>query len=107
MVVAAAACSTGEETPTETGPIVIGSTLPLTGSLAATGQIHKLAGDIFVERLNAAGGLLGRQVEWNVLDDQSIPGSIIPLYEQLILQDQVDLIMGPYGTADILAAQGV
>ncbi len=88
-------------------PIVVGGTLSLTGAFAATGAIHKLAGDMFVERLNAAGGLLGREVEWNLLDDESDTANIAPLYEQLISQDQVDLIMGPYATPNILAAMPV
>ena len=88
-------------------PIVVGGTLSLTGAFAATGAIHKLAGDMFVERLNAAGGLLGREVQWNLLDDESDTANIAPLYEQLISQDQVDLIMGPYATPNILAAMPV
>ena len=43
----------------------------LTGAFAATGAIHKIAGEQFVERLNANGGLLGRPVEWMVRDDES------------------------------------
>jgi branched-chain amino acid transport system substrate-binding protein len=62
---------------------------------------------MFVERLNAAGGLLGREVQWNLLDDESDTANIAPLYEQLISQDQVDLIMGPYATPNILAAMPV
>ena len=54
-------------------PIRIGSTLALTGPLAATGQVHKLVGEIYVEQLNAKNGLLGRPVEWIVKDDQSKP----------------------------------
>ena len=52
-------------------PIRIGSTLALTGPLAATGQVHKIVGEIYVEQLNANNGLLGRPVEWIVRDDQS------------------------------------
>ena len=54
-------------------PIRIGSTLALTGPLAATGLVHKVVGEIYVEQLNKRGGLLGRQVEWIVKDDQSKP----------------------------------
>lgn len=39
-------------------PIRIGGTLALTGPLAATGEIHKLAGEQYVEWLNENGGLL-------------------------------------------------
>ena len=52
-------------------PIVVGSTLSLTGAFAATGAIHQIAGELFIEQLNASGGLLGRPVEWTVLDDES------------------------------------
>ena len=88
-------------------PIIIGSTLSLTGGLAPTAAIHKVAGDLFVERLNASGGLLGRPVEWKVLDDESTPDRAAALYERLITEDGVDLIVGPYGTGNITAAMQV
>ena len=88
-------------------PIRIGSTLALTGPLAATAQIHKLVGEIYVEQLNAKNGLLGRPVEWIVKDDQSKPELARTLYEQLITVDKVDLLLGPYATGAILSAMGV
>ena len=88
-------------------PIRIGSTLALTGPLAATAQIHRIVGDIYVEQLNKRGGLLGRPVEWVVKDDQSKPDLARTLYEQLVTADKVDLLMGPYATGAILSAMGV
>ena len=88
-------------------PIVVGSTLSLTGAFAATGAIHKIVGEQFVERLNASGGLLGRPVEWTVQDDESDQARVAQLYERLISQDGVDLIMGPYATPNILSAMAV
>jgi branched-chain amino acid transport system substrate-binding protein len=88
-------------------PIVVGSTLSLTGAFAATGAIHKIVGEQFVERLNANGGLLGRPVEWTVQDDESDQAKVAQLYERLISQDGVDLIMGPYATPNILSAMAV
>ncbi len=90
-----------------TGPIRIGSTLALTGPLAQTGILHKIVGEIYLKQLNAAGGLLGRQVEWVLLDDQSKPEVTRTLYERLITVDKVDLLIGPYATGSILAAMGV
>ena len=58
-------------------------------------MIHQIAGELFVDRLNASGGLLGRPVEWTVLDDESDQAQVTTLYERLISQDQVDLIIGP------------
>jgi branched-chain amino acid transport system substrate-binding protein len=94
------------ETPTGK-PIRIGQTLSLTGPFAQTGLAHQIASQIFVERLNQSGGLLGRPVEYVVLDDQSKPDVSRTLYERLITAENVDLIEGPYGTANILAAMGV
>ena len=88
-------------------PIRIGSTLSLTGPLAAASAIQKVASEVYIDDLNRRGGLLGRQVEWILRDDQSRPEVARTLYEQLITVDKVDLIMGPYGTASILAAMGV
>ena len=88
-------------------PIRIGSTLALTGPLAATSLVHKVVGEIYVDQLNKRGGLLGRQVEWIVKDDQSKPDLARTLYEQLITADKVDLLMGPYATGAILSAMGV
>lgn len=91
----------------ESKPIRIGTTLALTGPLAPTAIIHKVAGEQFVKNLNAQGGLLGRQVEWVVLDDQSSPEKSAALYERLISEDKVDLVIGPYGTGNITAAMQV
>ncbi len=88
-------------------PIRIGGTLALTGPLAPTALLHKIAGEIYVEELNKTNGLLGRPVEWVLLDDQSKPDVTRSLYEKLITVDKVDLLMGPYATSGILAAMGV
>jgi branched-chain amino acid transport system substrate-binding protein len=88
-------------------PIRVGATLPLTGPLASVGIIHRISGEVFVEGVNKRGGLLGRKVEWVLLDDQSQPANARTLYERLITLDKVDLVMGPYGTSAILASMGV
>ena len=88
-------------------PIRIGGTLALTGPLAATAQVHKIVGEIYVEQLNRKNGLLGRPVEWVLLDDQSKPDLARTLYERLVTFDKVDLLMGPYATGAILSAMAV
>ena len=92
--------------PTGT-PVKVGGTLSLTGFLAQTAVIHKIASEIMVEEINGRNGLLGRPVEYVLLDDQSKPDVARSLYEKLITVDKVDLIQGPYATAPILAAMGV
>jgi ABC-type branched-subunit amino acid transport system substrate-binding protein len=88
-------------------PIRIGGTLALTGPLAATALLHKITAEIYVEELNRGTGLLGRSVEWILLDDQSKPEVTRSLYEKLITVDKVDLLLGPYATGGIIAAMGV
>jgi branched-chain amino acid transport system substrate-binding protein len=88
-------------------PVRIGSTLALTGPIAAASTLYKIAGEIAVEQLNRKNGLLGRPVEWVVLDDQAKPEVARTLYERLVTVDKVDLLMGPYGTAAILSAVAV
>ncbi|PYN40599.1 MAG: ABC transporter substrate-binding protein [Candidatus Rokuibacteriota bacterium] len=85
----------------------MGSTLALTGPLAATSMIHKIAGEISVEQINTRNGFLGRPIEWVLLDDQSKPEVARTLYERLITVDKVDLIIGPYATGAILSAMAV
>jgi len=96
--------ATGEP---EGEPIVIGGTLALTGFLAPTAAIHQAVGEVFVERINEQGGLLGRPVEWQLLDDESVPDQSAALYERLITEDEVDLVIGPYGTGNITSGMAV
>jgi branched-chain amino acid transport system substrate-binding protein len=79
-------------------PIKVGASLSLTGPLASAALIHKTAGEVFVQRLNAKGGLLGRQVQWVVIDDQSQSDKAAAAYERLITSEKVDLVSAPYGT---------
>jgi branched-chain amino acid transport system substrate-binding protein len=88
-------------------PIRIGSTLALTGPLAATAQIHKIVGEIYVEQLNKRGGCSAARSSGIVKDDQIKPDLARTLYEQLVTADKVDLLMGPYATGAILSAMGV
>jgi ABC-type branched-subunit amino acid transport system substrate-binding protein len=88
-------------------PIRVGGSLALTGPLAATALVHKIVGEIYVDELNRKNGLLGRPVEWLVLDDQSKPDLARTLYERLVTVDKVDLLIGPYATGSILSAMGV
>jgi branched-chain amino acid transport system substrate-binding protein len=88
-------------------PITVGGTLALGGPLAPTAFIHRMAGEVFIERQNARGGWLGRPIQWTLLDDQSKPEQAAALYERLITKDKVDLLIGPYGSGTIRAAMEV
>lgn len=91
--------STGAEAAAPSGePIKIGGTLGLTGAFAGPSADYKLAYDLWLEQINAKGGLLGRPVEMIIYDDESTPATAQALYQRLINEDGVDLILAPYTT---------
>ncbi len=81
-----------------TQPVKIGMSMPQTGSLGAGGQAALLALRMWVEDVNAKGGLLGRKVEFIVYDDQTNPALTPGIYTKLLDIDKVDLLIAPYGT---------
>ena len=80
------------------GPIKIGMSMPQTGSLGAGGKAALLALNMWVEDVNAKGGLLGRKVELIAYDDQTNPALTPAIYTKLLDVDKVDLLIAPYGT---------
>src|SRR3954463_7980190 len=108
---AAAACAlTGWAAPAQAQsgqPITIGFGMALTGPLAANGKQALLGMKIWEEEINAKGGLLGRPVKLVYYDDQSNPSTVPGIYTKLIDVDKVDLVLGPYATAQAAPAMPV
>ena len=73
--------------------IVIGVISPNTGALAAYGIGISTGADLAVEEINAAGGILGRQVELIHTDDQSDPTECLNAFNSLVAKG-VQLIVG-------------
>ena len=87
----------------QVSPIVVGAAVSQTGQLAPLAEDYRKGLLLWQEEVNAAGGLLGRRVELNLLDDQSEARRTGELYAQLI-RDKADLLIGPYGSAATLMA---
>lgn len=79
-------------------PIKVGASLSLTGAYAALGQNMHRGYQLCVKHTNEKGGVLGRKIELLVHDDQSQPSTAVRLYEKLIMQEKVDLVLGPYSS---------
>jgi branched-chain amino acid transport system substrate-binding protein len=88
-------------------PIKIGFSMALTGGLAPNGKSALLAQKIWEEEVNAKGGLLGRPVKLIYYDDKSSPAEVPAIYTKLLDIDKVDLIIGPYATAQIAPAMPI
>jgi branched-chain amino acid transport system substrate-binding protein len=89
------------------GPIRVGVTASLTGDYAKLGQDQLSGIRMWADDVNARGALLGRKVEIVYYDDASSPEKSAQLYERLITQDKVDLLLGPYASDITLAASRV
>ena len=88
-------------------PIKIGFSMALTGGLAPNGKSALLAQKIWEEDINAKGGLLGRPVKLVYYDDKSSPAEVPAIYTKLLDIDKVELIIGPYATAQIAPAMPI
>jgi branched-chain amino acid transport system substrate-binding protein len=80
-------------------PFKIGASLSLTGTYSALGQNQHRGYQLCVKQANEKGGALGRKVEMVLYDDKSDPATGVRLYERLITQDKVDVVLGPYSSA--------
>ncbi|MGH3408661.1 MAG: ABC transporter substrate-binding protein [Streptosporangiaceae bacterium] len=78
--------------------ILVGVSLPLTGGFAADGQAFQKGYELWQSDVNSHGGLLGRQVKLKILNDNSDPVKTGKQYKQLIVQDHVNLTLGPFSS---------
>ncbi len=84
-------------------PIKIGLIQPLSGPIAAAGSYITNAAKIAVDRINAAGGVLGRPLELVIEDNKSDPAETRNAAEKLIVRDKVPVIIGAWGSSMTLA----
>jgi branched-chain amino acid transport system substrate-binding protein len=85
--------------------IKIGFHAPLTGFAASDGKSATEGARLAVSQVNAAGGVLGKQLELVVYDDEAKPARSIPIANKLIGQDKVVVgISGSYSGATRSAA---
>jgi len=79
-------------------PIKIGASLPLTGGFAINGEKHRDGYQLCVDLINANGGLLDRQVELIVSDNQSDVETTMAQVERFLNVDHVELIFGTFSS---------
>jgi len=87
-------------------PIKVGAIVSLTGSYAGIGTAEKTALEMEVARINAAGGINGRQIQLIVKDDATDAAKAQAAATQLIDQDKVVAIIGASGTGQTVALRG-
>jgi branched-chain amino acid transport system substrate-binding protein len=87
----------------EAQPIRIGAFLAVTGPAAFLGDPEQKTLELYVEKLNAAGGVLGRKLELVSYDSAGDAEKARTYAKRLIEQDRVDLIVGGTTTGETMA----
>lgn len=89
------------------GVILFGAALPLTGDLAPQGKDQKDGYEIWKKLTNDKGGINvgGKKYKVDVkyYDYASDTNTAVKLAEKLIVEDKVKFLLGPYGSASIMA----
>jgi branched-chain amino acid transport system substrate-binding protein len=80
------------------GPITIGMSLPMTGPVADVSKSGYQGYELWAAQVNADGGLLGRKVKLDMLDDGFDPNQTAADYTRLISQDHVNLLLGTFSS---------
>ena len=92
-------CSAGPSaTHTSSAPLTIGVSLSLTGDFSDSGKAAQRGYELWASETNKAGGVLGRKVALTVVDDASSPDQVVTNYTNLITQNKVDIVMGPFSS---------
>lgn len=100
ITLTACAPSTGSSTSAaaDSGPVVIGASLPLSGALAGFGSFQKWGYQHAVQQVNAAGGItiggVKHKVVLKILDDQTDPNQVTTNVKTLISGDHAVALLG-------------
>src|ERR1700682_4374132 len=105
LAVLLAACGTSSAGPApSTGsPIIFGAAVSLTGTQSKEGGLTRQGYDLWLDWINARGGILINNVKHPVQiayeDDQSNANLSATLVQKLITSEKAQFILGPYGSA--------
>ncbi len=97
---ALAGCSGGSgSTSAPSGaPLKVGISLSLTGDFSDSGKAAQRGYELWASVVNKSGGVLGRQVQLSIVDDASSPDQVVTNYTNLITQNKVDIVFGPFSS---------
>ena len=79
-------------------PIKIGISLSLSGDFSADGKAFEQGYKLWADTVNKNGGVLGRQVQLDILSDASSTTQVVTNYQKLITVDHCDVVFGPFSS---------
>ena len=99
------ASQAGAAMPTFTGePFILPLSAATTGTNAAIGEEIVYGSQLAVQEINMAGGIRGRELRLEVIDDQNIPSEGLNAAKRAIDQLGTEVLLGPDGSNIVLAA---
>ena len=81
-------------------PIKVGMPMPLSGPPALFGEPASKGAQMFIDEINAKGGVLGRKLELVVRDSKADANEAVRQARELILKDNVDFLVGTLTSAE-------
>src|SRR5438046_8971486 len=103
VVLAACGSSTTGNSPTTGSTLVFGAAVSLTGAQSKEGGLTKQGYDLWLDWINARGGIVVNNVKHPVAtkyeDDQSHANTSATLVQKLITAENANFILGPHGAA--------
>ena len=92
---------------TASGPIKIGAIFAVTGPASFLGAPEAKTGQMFIDKVNKEGGVLGRKLELVVKDSAGSPEKAVSFAKQLIEEDKVLAIIGPSTSGETMQIKGL
>src|SRR5437899_10224592 len=81
-------------------PIKVGFAIILSGPGALFGEPASKGAEMFVDEINARGGVLGRKMELVIRDTKGQPDEAVRVAREMILKDNVDFLVGTLTSAE-------
>lgn len=105
------ALALGAPSSAQAATITLGASVQISGSLANTGRYYRDGYQFAIDQINKAGGVkVGNshdQLALKILDSQSDNNLSVRQYTQLVSDDKINLLLGPFASDAVLATSSV
>jgi branched-chain amino acid transport system substrate-binding protein len=107
MMMSAMLAGCGGAAKQEAQEIKVGGNYEMTGGIANFGQQTTNGIKLAFKEVNAAGGVLGKKINFIIADNKSEPSEATNAITKLITQDKVVTVLGPVSSSNVLATAQV
>jgi branched-chain amino acid transport system substrate-binding protein len=97
------ACGSDQQADWDQGPIRLGAIFSVTGPASFLGEPERNTALLLEQKINDAGGILGRKVEIIIYDDETDVNKCVLAADKLLKHDRVVAVIGPTTSGNTLA----